>query len=195
MDGLYVLQEMKKSLSVVSLVVSIAFLILFVRSRGLDEGVGVGNEYMTDSGDREEYFFSLGWGPHGIRLFRRLESSEIRQFDPPLNGRTWDVWSAPYKKGSSWGWPVETFWNKRGFWWSDKTFTGDNEWKRRISLVAVPIWLPVIIFSAPSIILAWGNRRNRKESEQAGTGQPATRPESKSEGSDQPKLEAEGRSR
>jgi hypothetical protein len=35
----------------------------------------------------------------------------------------------------------------------------------------------------------------KKNGEQAGTGQPATRPESKSEGSDEPQLEAEGRSR
>jgi hypothetical protein len=35
----------------------------------------------------------------------------------------------------------------------------------------------------------------KKEVEQAGTGQPATRPESKSEGSDKPQPEAEGRSR
>jgi len=35
----------------------------------------------------------------------------------------------------------------------------------------------------------------KKEAEQAGTGQPATRPESKSEGSDKPQPEAEGRSR
>ena len=34
-----------------------------------------------------------------------------------------------------------------------------------------------------------------RETEQAGTGQPATRPESKSEGSDKPQPEAEGRSR
>ena len=34
-----------------------------------------------------------------------------------------------------------------------------------------------------------------RRSEQAGTGQPATRPESKSEGSDKPQPEAEGRSR
>jgi hypothetical protein len=34
-----------------------------------------------------------------------------------------------------------------------------------------------------------------KESEQDGTGQPATRPESKSEGGDKPQPEAEGRSR
>lgn len=37
--------------------------------------------------------------------------------------------------------------------------------------------------------------RDILQSEQAGTGQPATRPESKSEGSDQPQSEAEGRSR
>jgi hypothetical protein len=35
----------------------------------------------------------------------------------------------------------------------------------------------------------------KKEAEQAGTGQPATRPESKSEGSDKTQPEAEGRSR
>ena len=35
----------------------------------------------------------------------------------------------------------------------------------------------------------------KQHSEQAGTGQPATRPQSKSEGSDKPQLEAEGRSR
>ncbi len=34
-----------------------------------------------------------------------------------------------------------------------------------------------------------------KETEQGGTGQPATRPESKSEGSDKPQPESEGRSR
>jgi hypothetical protein len=39
------------------------------------------------------------------------------------------------------------------------------------------------------------HRRFKKEAEQAGTGQPATRPESKSEGSDKPQPEAEGRSR
>ena len=37
--------------------------------------------------------------------------------------------------------------------------------------------------------------RDKQPSEQAGTGQPATRPESKSEGSDKPQPESEGRSR
>jgi hypothetical protein len=37
--------------------------------------------------------------------------------------------------------------------------------------------------------------QERKEAEQAGTGQPATRPVLKSEGSDKPQPEAEGRSR
>jgi hypothetical protein len=37
--------------------------------------------------------------------------------------------------------------------------------------------------------------REKQQSEQAGTGQPATSPESKSEGSDKPQPEAEGRSR
>jgi hypothetical protein len=36
---------------------------------------------------------------------------------------------------------------------------------------------------------------NKRQAEQAGSGQPATRPESKSEGSDKPQPEAEGRSR
>jgi hypothetical protein len=39
------------------------------------------------------------------------------------------------------------------------------------------------------------NPNQKNQSEQAGTGQPATRPESKSEGSDKPQPEAEGRSR
>lgn len=38
-------------------------------------------------------------------------------------------------------------------------------------------------------------KRDRKEAEQGGAGQPATRPESKPEGSDKPQPEAEGRSR
>ena len=153
---------MKRILSVFSLIVALVFLFLLVRSRGLDEGFEFGNGYVTESGYRQEYLFSLGWGPHGIRLFRRLESGEIRQFDPPLNGGTWEAWSAPYKKGSSWGWPVETFWNKQGFWWSDEIYTGDNQWTRRISLVAVPLWLPVALFVPISIILALGSRRNRR---------------------------------
>jgi hypothetical protein len=37
--------------------------------------------------------------------------------------------------------------------------------------------------------------RGKKDAQQAGTGQPATRPESKSEGGDKPQPEAEGRSR
>lgn len=162
---------MKKTLSVFSLIVALAFLSIFVRSRSLDEGFELGNEYLTESGYRKEYSFSLGWGPHGIRLFRRFESEnltiendrdEIRRLASIFDGKTWNAWSAPYENGSSWGWPVETFWNKRGFWWSDRTFTGDNEWTRRISLVVVPLWLPVALFFVISIMLAWWSRRNRK---------------------------------
>ena len=176
---------MKISLSVFSLVVSLAFLMLFVRSRSLDEDIEFGNEYLTESGYRKEYLFSLGWGPHGIRLFRRLESEnltiekdrdEVRGFATTLKGGTWDIESAPYQKGFSWGWPVETFWNKLGFWWSDKTFTGDNEWTRRISLVAVPLWLPVSLFLALSIILAWDARRNKRGRTSRDTATPISRP-------------------
>jgi hypothetical protein len=39
------------------------------------------------------------------------------------------------------------------------------------------------------------NEEKKKEAEQGGTGQPATRPESKSEGSDKPQPESEGRPR
>ena len=185
---------MKKPLSVFSLIVALAFLILYVRSLGLDEDFEFGNEYLTESGYREEYFFSLGWGPHGIRLFRRLESEnlsiekdrdEIRQFATTLKGGTWNVRSAPYENGFSWGWPLGTFWNKRGFWWSDETFTGDNEWTRRISLVAVPLWLPVALFLSLSIIMAWGARRNKK-AEQPGPAQPGTQPADKAPAEVQP---------
>ncbi|MBK1884740.1 hypothetical protein JIN85_20175 [Luteolibacter pohnpeiensis] len=167
---------MKRTMSLFSLIVGLIFLILLVRSRGLDEGFEFGNEYLTESGFRNEWFLSFGWGPHGIRLFRRLESEnltiekdkdEIGQFVSTLDGGTWDAWSAPYEKCISWGWPVETFWNRQGFWWSDQRFKGDNEWRRRISLVAVPLWLPVGVFVAFSFIPFVGTRRNRR-AEQVG---------------------------
>jgi len=56
---------------------------------------------------------------------------------------------------------------------------------------ADPEWdvYPKTLATSPTIIT------KRKEAEQGGTGQPATRTQSKSEGSDKPQPEAEGRSR
>jgi hypothetical protein len=56
-------------------------------------------------------------------------------------------------------------------------------------------WNPLFGISRQGAVHYLGERLKDKESEQDGTGQPATRPESKSEGSDKPQPESEGRSR
>jgi hypothetical protein len=50
-------------------------------------------------------------------------------------------------------------------------------------------------FEAMKVEVVGISKGSDSKSEQAGTGQPATRPESKSEGGDKPQPEAEGRSR
>src|SRR6267154_4117304 len=122
---------------------------IWFRSRSSDEGFEYKRwVYYTDrSSDRET---SLCWGPHGVRLWFWKDdhwgADDIRPTRTPPEVETQGVVfrSDPYKPDSSWGWPIESFWNRLGFWISHQHYNWEHQ-ARRIFLVAAPFWFCALV--------------------------------------------------
>ena len=126
--------------------------------------------------------WEIGWGPHGLRFWRwydrkpqfclscLLEECRVCHHKKPdfRQNLTWH--SENYVNGESWGWQIESTWNRFGFWWHSQDFSWGNEHHRRISLVAVPFWLPVGLCLAITGVLIAYSMRQRRVTEQDGGG-------------------------
>ena len=165
---------MKTTLSIFSFVVAFGFLVLLVRSQTRDEGIKYSRYYRVAGNLFDGHSISLGWGEHGIRLFRVLDSglSKIRREDisreHSLFGGKYKTWSGSYDDVTPWVWPVMNFWNKHDFWYNDNTWADEinNRWRTQITLIAIPLWLPVVFFFSTGVTLFRIRRRVVKQAEQ-----------------------------
>ena len=109
----------------------------------LDESLEISRTLVSQTLVAMDRKFTVGWGPHGFRLWLRFDSQPVDEMFRDITSprkHEWNVeWiSEPYDYQSSWGWPIISWWNKLGFWWERQHYQWDPGHHRSLLLIAAP---------------------------------------------------------
>jgi hypothetical protein len=142
---------MKKKISVFLLILFTGLLLhLYIRSTTLDESVTIASKEINPILVTITHDYTIGWGPHGLRFWVYTDHQPVDNFaedllTPKREEAEFIFESDVYEYGSSWGWPIKSFWNKHGFWFSHQQYEWSELQHRWMILLAVPFWLPLSI--------------------------------------------------
>jgi hypothetical protein len=138
-----------KLLAVTLALFAIVLSALWIRSATRDEGIRWESVEVTRELITVDRQFDVAWGPHGLRFWVWFDSCPVGDMFRDITSPKYEsglVWrSEHYKEGSSWGWPEETFWNRRGFWLNRQAYRWDGGHQRHLLLIATPFWLLVLV--------------------------------------------------